>query len=68
MNYTSAKQGGRTVMDALIPFCETLEKEADLTKAVEACEEGAKSTSGMKAKFGRGKFTALASILALTSR
>jgi dihydroxyacetone kinase len=54
MSYTPAKQGGRTVMDALIPFCETLEKEADLAKAVEAGEQGAKSTSGMKAKFGRG--------------
>jgi len=55
MGYTSARQGGRTVMDALIPFCETLEKDADLSKAVEAAEQGAKSTSGMKAKFGRGK-------------
>ena len=55
MGYTSARQGGRTVMDALIPFCETLEKEGDLGKAVEAAEEGANSTRGMKAKFGRGK-------------
>lgn len=54
MGYTSARQGGRTVMDALIPFCETLEKDVDLTKAVDAAEKGAKSTSGMKAKFGRG--------------
>lgn len=55
-SYTSAKQGGRTVMDALIPFCEVLEKEADLLKAVEAAEAGADSTAGMKAKFGRGKY------------
>lgn len=56
MGYTSARQGGRTVMDTLIPFCETLEKEADFSKAVSAAEQGAKSTSGMKAKFGRGEF------------
>lgn len=55
MGYTSAKQGGRTVMDTLIPFCETLERDMDLGKAVEAAENGAKSTSGMKATFGRGE-------------
>lgn len=54
MSYTSARVGGRTVMDTLIPFCETLEKEADFSKAVTAAENGAKSTAGMKAKFGRG--------------
>lgn len=41
-------------MDTLIPFCETFEKEG-LEKAVAAAEEGAKSTAGMKAKFGRGE-------------
>ncbi|KAK4547358.1 hypothetical protein LTR36_001014 [Oleoguttula mirabilis] len=56
MGYTSARQGGRTVMDTLIPFCETLEKESDFSKAVEAAERGAKSTSGMKAKFGRATY------------
>lgn len=55
MGYTSARVGGRTVMDSLIPFCQTLEKEVDLTKAVDAAEQGANGTSGMKAKFGRGK-------------
>jgi len=58
MGYTSARQGGRTVMDTLIPFCETLEKEANLSKAVDAADKGAKSTSEMKAKFGRGELTA----------
>ncbi|KAK5116035.1 hypothetical protein LTR62_000491 [Meristemomyces frigidus] len=56
MGYTSARQGGRTVMDALIPFCETLEREGDLGKAVEAAEEGARGTGGMKAKFGRATY------------
>ena len=60
MGYTSARKGGRTVMDALIPFCETLEKERDLSKAVEAAESGAKGTSGMKASFGRGEYDMLA--------
>lgn len=56
MNYTSARQGGRTVMDTLIPFCETLDKTSNFEKAVEAAEVGARSTAGMKAKFGRGKY------------
>ncbi|KAK3056243.1 hypothetical protein LTR09_002750 [Extremus antarcticus] len=56
MGYTSARQGGRTVMDTLIPFSETFEKTSDLKKAVEAADEGAKSTSGMKAGFGRAAY------------
>ncbi|KAF2209292.1 hypothetical protein CERZMDRAFT_47583 [Cercospora zeae-maydis SCOH1-5] len=55
-SYTSARQGGRTVMDALIPFCQSLEKDANLEKAVEEAEAGAESTSGMKAKFGRATY------------
>lgn len=55
MGYTSARQGGRTVMDSLIPFAKTLEKEKDLSKAVEAAEQGAQGTRGMQAKFGRGE-------------
>ena len=55
MGYTSARKGGRTVMDTLIPFCETFQKDADFSKAVEAAEGGAKSTVGMKASFGRGE-------------
>ena len=55
MGYTSARQGSRTVMDTLIPFCEAFEKDADLKAAVEAAEKGANSTRGMKASFGRGE-------------
>ncbi|KAK1020496.1 hypothetical protein LTR33_018927 [Friedmanniomyces endolithicus] len=43
-------------MDALIPFCERLEGEADLGRAVEAAEKGAESTRGMKATFGRAAY------------
>lgn len=56
-SYTSARQGGRTVMDTLIPFCESFEQDADIQKAVEAAEAGADSTAGMKAKYGRGTFS-----------
>lgn len=56
MSYTPAQKGGRTVMDTLIPFCETLESTSDIAKAVKAAEQGAHSTSGMKAKFGRATY------------
>lgn len=59
LGYTSARQGGRTVMDTLIPFCETFEKNGDFGSAVKAAEEGAQSTSGMKASYGRGEIPAL---------
>jgi dihydroxyacetone kinase len=55
-NYTSARVGGRTVMDTLIPFCETLQTTSNLETAVKAAEEGAKKTAGMKAKFGRATY------------
>ncbi|GAB7363911.1 hypothetical protein MBLNU230_g4474t1 [Neophaeotheca triangularis] len=54
--YTSARKGGRTVMDTLIPFSETFEKTADFGKAVEAARKGADSTAGMSAKFGRATY------------
>lgn len=56
MTYTGARVGGRTVMDTLIPFCETLEKEQDFVKAIHRAEKGAKATEGMQAKFGRATY------------
>lgn len=56
MGYTPARKGGRTVMDTVIPFCEILESEGDFAKAVEAAEQGAQTTSGMKAEFGRATY------------
>lgn len=54
--YTSARVGGRTVMDTLIPFCKTLERTSDLEQAVQAAEKGANDTAGMAAKFGRATY------------
>jgi dihydroxyacetone kinase len=54
--YTSARVGGRTVMDTLIPFCDTLQQTQSLKEAIKAAEEGAKKTAGMKAKFGRATY------------
>jgi len=54
--YTGARVGGRTVMDTLIPFVEALEQSKDFGRAAEAAEDGARSTEGMSAKFGRASY------------
>lgn len=54
--YTAARVGDRTVMDVLIPFCGTLEGSGDLASAVHSAEEGARSTQGMRAKYGRATY------------
>ncbi|KAL1646017.1 hypothetical protein SLS58_003437 [Diplodia intermedia] len=54
--YTGARVGDRTVMDALIPWCETLRATREVGTALAAAEEGAKKTAGMKARFGRATY------------
>ncbi|RAL64791.1 hypothetical protein DID88_001388 [Monilinia fructigena] len=51
--YTPAKPGDRTLVDALHPFVETLNKTGDVKKAAEASRKGAEGTKGMKASLGR---------------
>ncbi|KAF4551156.1 Dihydroxyacetone kinase-like protein 2 [Elsinoe fawcettii] len=51
--YTPAKVGDRTLVDALEPFTDTLDKTSDVKKAAVAAEEGANKTKGMKASLGR---------------
>ncbi|KAE8541547.1 dihydroxyacetone kinase [Cryptococcus gattii VGV] len=53
---TAARVGHRTVMDALIPFGETLAESGDLKKAVEACRKGGESTVDLQAKLGRATY------------
>ncbi|KAI9691432.1 MAG: hypothetical protein M1822_007503 [Bathelium mastoideum] len=54
--YTGARAGDRTVMDALIPFCDTMQETSNLELAVSAAEEGARATATMKPKFGRASY------------
>ena len=54
--YTPAQPGDRTLMDALAPFVEVLEKTGDVKKAAEAAKEGADKTKGMKASLGRAVY------------
>ena len=53
---TTARVGHRTVMDALIPFAETLAATSDLTKAAEASRKGGEGTVDLTAKLGRAAY------------
>ncbi|EUC47291.1 hypothetical protein COCMIDRAFT_3711 [Bipolaris oryzae ATCC 44560] len=57
-NYTSAREGDRTVMDVLIPFINTLAETKDFAKSVQVAEDKADGTKDMKAKFGRATYIA----------
>jgi triose/dihydroxyacetone kinase / FAD-AMP lyase (cyclizing) len=54
--YTPAQPGDRTLMDALVPFVETLSEYGDVRRAAEAAEKGAEETKGMKASLGRAVY------------
>ncbi|KIW21050.1 dihydroxyacetone kinase [Exophiala spinifera] len=54
--YTPAVPGDRTIMDALVPFVDTLASTADVKKAAEAAREGAEKTKAMKASLGRAVY------------
>lgn len=51
--YTPARPGDRTLVDALYPFVEVLERTGDVKQAAEAAQEAAQGTKGMKPSLGR---------------
>ncbi|KAI9370791.1 Dak1 domain-containing protein [Aspergillus egyptiacus] len=51
--YTPAQPGDRTMIDALVPFCQTLVEKKDVHAAAKAAEEGTEATKHMKASLGR---------------
>ncbi|TKA82349.1 hypothetical protein B0A49_00090 [Cryomyces minteri] len=51
--YTPAKPGDRTLVDALYPFVGDLAKTGSVRSAAEAADAGARGTKGMKASLGR---------------
>ncbi|KAF2281077.1 dihydroxyacetone kinase [Westerdykella ornata] len=55
-NYTSAREGDRTVMDVLIPFIGTFKETRDFAKSVRVASEKAEATKDMKPKFGRATY------------
>ncbi|KAK0248940.1 hypothetical protein LTR91_003614 [Friedmanniomyces endolithicus] len=56
MKYTRARLGDRTMMDALIPFVETLERTGDVGQAVREMRAGVEGTKTMEASLGRSAY------------
>ncbi len=54
--YTPAQPGDRTLMDALVPFVETLNRTGTVKEAAAAAKSGADKTKGMKASLGRSVY------------
>lgn len=54
--YTNARVGGRTLVDTLQPFVDSLSKTKDLKQAVHAAKDGCESTKKLQAKFGRASY------------
>ncbi|KAG0078888.1 Dihydroxyacetone kinase 2 [Linnemannia elongata] len=54
--YTTARPGHRTLIDALQPFSKTLAETGDVKAALEAADKGAKATAAMKPKRGRAVY------------
>jgi dihydroxyacetone kinase len=54
--YTPARPGDRTLIDALYPFVDVLNKTGDLVKAAEAALKAAEETKGMQASLGRAVY------------
>ncbi|EMG49713.1 DAK Dihydroxyacetone kinase [Candida maltosa Xu316] len=54
--YTRARVGGRTLIDTLQPFVDTLHETGDLDKAVESATKGCEETKNLHASFGRASY------------
>lgn len=54
--YTRARLGDRTMMDALIPFIDTLESTGDTKQSVEKSKQGVEGTKKMQASLGRSTY------------
>ncbi|KAJ5101857.1 Dihydroxyacetone kinase [Penicillium alfredii] len=54
--YTPAKPGDRTLVDALVPFADTLVETLDPRVAAAAAQQGTEATKAMKASLGRSVY------------
>lgn len=54
--YTKARKGGRTLVDTLQPFVDTLVEIGDVDQLVEAAKESCDNTAKLQAKFGRASY------------
>lgn len=56
LKYTRARLGDRTMMDALIPFIDTLVSSGDVDSALARTKDGVDGTKKMEAKLGRSTY------------
>ncbi|EJU01743.1 dihydroxyacetone kinase [Dacryopinax primogenitus] len=56
LKYTPAREGDRTLVDSLSPFCKALKEGKSLDAAVKAGAAGAEHTRGMRARLGRATY------------
>ncbi|KZT61388.1 DAK1/DegV-like protein [Calocera cornea HHB12733] len=56
--YTPARPGSRTIVDALAPFCAALAEGKGLLEAAKAGMDGARGTRAMRARLGRATYVA----------
>lgn len=56
LKYTRARLGDRTMMDALIPFVDTLEATNDFDAALSKARAGVDGTKTMQAQLGRSSY------------
>ncbi|KAM0718850.1 hypothetical protein Q7P37_005922 [Cladosporium fusiforme] len=56
LKYTRARLGDRTMMDALIPFVDTLNASGDVDEAISKASDGVDGTKKMEAKLGRSTY------------
>lgn len=56
LKYTRARLGDRTMMDALIPFIDTLLDSGDVEAALSKTKDGVDGTKKMEAKLGRSTY------------
>ena len=54
--YTAAREGHRTLMDALIPFVKTFAETKNIVHASKAAKVGAEKTKSMAALLGRASY------------
>lgn len=55
-DYTNARLGDRTMMDALIPFIDTFAESGDVQQALKMASDGVEGTKTMQAKLGRSTY------------
>lgn len=54
--FTKAREGHRTVMDVLIPFCRSFSESKNIHSAVEAARKAAEGTRRLRPKLGRATY------------